>query len=69
MKLAIKVIQKADGRFVASCPCLPGCTSEGQTRADAVNALSECIRGYVAAVCNFVPDCVECEVQAYSHAG
>ncbi|MBI3152603.1 MAG: type II toxin-antitoxin system HicB family antitoxin [Chloroflexi bacterium] len=39
-----------DGYFVAECPSLPGCISEGQTREEAVVNIKEAINGYVAAL-------------------
>jgi predicted RNase H-like HicB family nuclease len=37
-----------DGYWVVECPSLPGCISQGQTRADAIENIREAIRGYVA---------------------
>ncbi len=39
-----------DGYFVAECPSLPGCVSQGVTKEDAVNNIKEAIRGYIAAL-------------------
>ena len=39
-----------DGYWVAECPSLPGCISQGQTREDAVRNIKEAIEGYVAAL-------------------
>jgi antitoxin HicB len=35
-----------DGVFVATCPALPGCVSEGRTRAEATENIREAIEGY-----------------------
>ena len=39
-----------DGYFVAECPSLPGCISQGKTREEAVANIKEAIAGYVAAL-------------------
>lgn len=36
-----------DGYWVAECPSLPGCISQGETREDAVVNIKEAIEGYV----------------------
>ncbi len=37
-----------DGYWVAECPSLPGCISQGQTREEAVEHIKEAIEGYIA---------------------
>ena len=37
-----------DGYFIAECPSLPGCISQGQTREEAVVNIKEAIQGYIA---------------------
>lgn len=39
-----------DGYFVAECPSLPGCISQGRTREEAIINIKEAIAGYVAAL-------------------
>ena len=39
-----------DGYWVAECPSLPGCLSQGRTREDAIENIKEAIEGYVAAL-------------------
>jgi len=39
-----------DGYWIAECPSLPGCVSQGKTREDAIENVKEAIRGYVAAL-------------------
>lgn len=39
-----------DGYWVAECPSLPGCISQGQTREDAVRNIKEAIEGYIVAL-------------------
>jgi predicted RNase H-like HicB family nuclease len=39
-----------DGYWVAECPTLPGCISQGKTREEAVQNIREAIDAYVAAL-------------------
>jgi predicted RNase H-like HicB family nuclease len=39
-----------DGYWVAECPSLPGCVSQGETREQAVANACEAISGYLAAL-------------------
>lgn len=39
-----------DGYWVAECPSLPGCVSQGATREEAVTNVREAIHGYIAAL-------------------
>lgn len=39
-----------DGYWVAECPSLPGCISQGNTREEAVENIKEAIRGYILAL-------------------
>lgn len=39
-----------DGYWVAECPSLPGCLSQGKTKEEAVVNIREAIRGYIAAL-------------------
>jgi predicted RNase H-like HicB family nuclease len=39
-----------DGQWVAECPSLPGCVSQGETREAAVVNIREAIEGYVLAL-------------------
>jgi predicted RNase H-like HicB family nuclease len=39
-----------DGYWVAECPSLPGCVSQGETREDAVKNIREAIQGYIEAL-------------------
>lgn len=50
MKFAITLEQDEGGFFVASCPALPGCHSQGRTREEAIANITEAIRGYVASM-------------------
>jgi predicted RNase H-like HicB family nuclease len=37
-----------DQYWVAECPSLPGCISQGQTREEAIGNIREAIQGYIA---------------------
>jgi len=39
-----------DGYWVAECPSLPGCISQGKTREEAIRNIREAIDGYIAAL-------------------
>lgn len=39
-----------DGYWVAECPSLPGCISQGHSREEAIANIKEAIDGYVAAL-------------------
>jgi len=50
-----------DGFWVAECPSLPGCVSQGETRDQAIVNIREAIEGYVLALKDDglpVPECV-----------
>jgi len=50
MKYRILIEQDEDGVFVAECPSLPGCLSQGLTRREALENIQEAIRGYLASL-------------------
>lgn len=39
-----------DDYWVAECPSLPGCVSQGTTREDAIKNIKEAIEGYILAL-------------------
>ncbi|MGA9115812.1 MAG: type II toxin-antitoxin system HicB family antitoxin [Bacteroidota bacterium] len=39
-----------DGYWVAECPSLPGCVSQGSTKEEAIANIREAIAGYVKAL-------------------
>src|SRR5215208_3561161 len=39
-----------DGVFVAECPTLPGCISQGKTRTEAIANIKDAIQGYLASL-------------------
>jgi len=47
MKFRVVIEQDEDGVFVASCPSLPGCHSQGATRSEAKANIREAIEGYL----------------------
>ena len=47
MKFRVLITQDEDGLFVAECPALPGCISQGKTRSEARKNIAEAIKGYL----------------------
>ncbi len=47
MKYRILIEQDEDGFFVAECPALPGCVSQGKTRVEAIKNVQDAIKGYL----------------------
>lgn len=39
-----------DGSWVAECPSLAGCISQGKTKEEAITNIKEAIQGYIAAL-------------------
>jgi predicted RNase H-like HicB family nuclease len=39
-----------DGYWVAECPSLPGCVSQGSSKEEAILNIREAIQGYIAAL-------------------
>ena len=39
-----------DGYWVAECPSLPGCISQGKTKGETITNIKEAIQGYIAAL-------------------
>ena len=50
LNLLVLFERDEDGWEVASCPTLPGCHSQGRTRAEALANIREAIRGYLASM-------------------
>ena len=50
MKYRVLFEQDEDGVFVATCPSLPGCVSQGRTRAEATKNMREAMEGYLASL-------------------
>ncbi len=47
MRYRVLIERDEDGVFVARCPNLPGCVSEGKTRKKAMANIREAIEGYL----------------------
>jgi antitoxin HicB len=47
MKYRVYLEPDEDGVFVATCPSLPGCISQGNTRAEALPNIREAIEAYL----------------------
>ncbi|MCH7647026.1 MAG: type II toxin-antitoxin system HicB family antitoxin [Thaumarchaeota archaeon] len=47
MKYRIILEQDEDDIFIAKCPSLPGCVSEGKTRSEALENIQDAIKGYI----------------------
>jgi len=50
MKFRIIIEQDEDGNYVAQCPALPGCISEGKNREGALTNIKDAILGYLASL-------------------
>ncbi len=46
----VVVYSGEDGWWVAECPSLPGCISQGKTKEEAIENVKEAIQGYIAAL-------------------
>ena len=45
-----RIIIGEDEMFVAECPSLPGCISQGKTRKEALKNIKDAIKGYLASL-------------------
>ena len=50
VRFRVFIEQDEDGIFVATCPSLPGCISEGKTRDEARANIRDAITGYLASL-------------------
>jgi predicted RNase H-like HicB family nuclease len=48
MRYTVVLEQEQDGGYVACVPALPGCVSQGDTRAEALGSIREAIELYMA---------------------
>ena len=48
MKLLITIQRDEDGVFIAECPAIPGCVSQGQTRENAEENIRDAIQQCLA---------------------
>jgi len=46
----IVIFPGEDGYWIAECPSLPGCISQGKTKEEAITNIKEAIKGYIAAL-------------------
>lgn len=47
MKYRITLQKDEDGAYVAKCPSLPGCISQGKSRNEALDNIKDAIEGYL----------------------
>ncbi|MAF99026.1 MAG: hypothetical protein CMH61_00285 [Nanoarchaeota archaeon] len=50
MKFRVRIEQDEDGMFIAKCPTLPGCVSQGKTRQEAVENINDAVKGYIVSL-------------------
>ena len=50
MKFRVIIEPDEDGVFVAECPTLPGCISQGASREEALTNIKDAIAGYLASL-------------------
>ena len=50
LRFRVLIDQDEDGVFVAECPNLPGCVSQGRTREEALTNIRDAIQGYLASL-------------------
>lgn len=48
MKFLVSIYPDEDGVYIAECPAIPGCISQGRTEAEAEANISEAIRECLA---------------------
>jgi len=48
MKFLITIFQDEDGMFIAECPSIPGCISQGKTEKEAEKNIREAIKECLA---------------------
>lgn len=65
MKYRIVIQQDEDGIFVAECPSLPGCISQGKARQEALKNIKDAVNGYLESLKKHnepIPPAIEEEV-------
>lgn len=50
MKYRIRIERDEDEMYVATCPALPGCISQGKTRKEAISNIQDAIEGYLVSL-------------------
>ena len=61
----VLIEQDEDGVFVAKCPSLPGCISQGGSRKEALENIQDAIKGYLESLKNHnepIPPSIEEEI-------
>lgn len=48
MRFTISIFQDEDGMFIAECPSIPGCVSQGKTEQEAEKNIQEAIKECLA---------------------
>jgi predicted RNase H-like HicB family nuclease len=48
MKFLVSIYQDEDGMYIADCPSIPGCVSQGRTAAEAETNIADAIRDCLA---------------------
>jgi len=65
MRYRILIEQDEDGVFIAECPSLPGCISQGKTRKEVLENIQDAIKGYLESLENHnepIPPSIEEEI-------
>lgn len=47
VKFRVTIEPDEDGVFIAECPTLPGCVSQGNTRDEAMTNIRDAVQGYL----------------------
>lgn len=47
MKFRVIINQDEEGMFIAECPTLPGCISQGKTHMEAMKNIKDAVKGYL----------------------
>jgi predicted RNase H-like HicB family nuclease len=50
MKFVVSIHQDEDGVYIAECPSIPGCVSQGQTEEEATANVTDAIRECLAVI-------------------
>lgn len=50
MKFRIIIEKDEEGMFVAECPTLPGCISQGKTRKEVITNIVDAMKGYLTSL-------------------
>ena len=48
MKVRVNIYQDEDGMYIAECPSIPGCVSQGTSESEAKSNIAEAIRECLA---------------------